>query len=147
MSMVETSRVAALLRVKTGKFPKLTMLDLADAIGRGLHIDALDGICAHLAPGDTGLKYQIVPKATFMRRQQTAGRRLSAEESGRVARLAQLWDLALDVWGAPEAARRFLGTPHPLLRNRVPRDLAIESELGARAVENILCSLKYGTVV
>ena len=39
MSMVETRRVAALLRVKTGKLGNLTTLDLADAIGRGLPVD------------------------------------------------------------------------------------------------------------
>lgn len=147
MSMVETGRVAALLRVKAKKLGNLTTLDLADAIGRGLPVDTVDRVCTQLAPGDTALRYQIVPKATFMRRQQAPERRLNAEESGRVARLARLWEFALDVWGSPEAARRFLGTPHPLLRNRVPRDLAIETELGARAVENILGGLKYGTAV
>ena len=46
-----------------------------------------------------------------------------------------------------EAARRFLGEPHPLLRNRVPRELAIESDIGARAVEDLLGRLKYGSAV
>ena len=93
------------------------------------------------------MRNRIVPKATLMRRQRTPGRRLSSEESGRVARLARLWAFALDVWSSPEAARRFLSEPHPLLRNRVPRELAIETEIGARAVENILGGLKYGTAV
>jgi putative toxin-antitoxin system antitoxin component (TIGR02293 family) len=90
------------------------------------------------------MRNRIVPKATLMRRQRTPGRRLSSEESGRVARL---WAFALDVWSSPEAARRFLSEPHPLLRNRLPRELAIETEIGARAVENILGGLKYGTAV
>jgi putative toxin-antitoxin system antitoxin component (TIGR02293 family) len=54
---------------------------------------------------------------------------------------------ALDVWHSEEEARRFLARPHPLLCNRIPRELAIESRIGSRAVENVLGGLKYGVAV
>jgi putative toxin-antitoxin system antitoxin component (TIGR02293 family) len=62
-------------------------------------------------------------------------------------RLARITAAALDVWRSPEAAQRFLTEPHMLLRGRVPREIAIESEIGARRVEEILGGLKYGTAV
>jgi putative toxin-antitoxin system antitoxin component (TIGR02293 family) len=142
--MVETRGLAELLGVKprNGAFGTL---DLADAVGKGLPVRALDRLSAAVAPGDTAMRYRIVPKATLMRR--AARGRLSAEESDRVARLARVWAFALDVWGSPEAARRFLAGPHMLLRGHEPWELAIESEIGARAVENLLGGLKYGTAV
>ena len=147
MMSVETRNLATLLGFAPKKAQAITSLDLADAVGRGLSVDVVDLLSKVIAPDDSTMRNRIVPKATLMRRQRAPGRRLSPEESGRVARLARLWAFALDVWGSPEAARRFLGTPHPLLRNRVPRELAIETEIGARAVENILGGLKYGTAV
>ncbi len=62
-------------------------------------------------------------------------------------RLARITAAALDVWRSPEAAQRFLTKPHMLLRGRAPREIAIESETGARKVEEILGGLKYGTAV
>jgi putative toxin-antitoxin system antitoxin component (TIGR02293 family) len=73
------------------------------------------------------------------------GQRLSVEESDRIARLARLWAFALDVWRSDAAAQRFFAEPHPLLGGRIPRDVAIETEVGARAVEDILGRLKYGS--
>lgn len=144
---VETRNLATLLGFTPKKAQTISSLDLADAVGRGLPVDIVDLIAKQVAPDDSTLRNRLVPKATLMRRQKAAGRRLSAEESNRVARLARLWAFALDVWKSPDAARRFLGTPHALLRGRVPRELAIETEIGAREVENILGGLKYGTAV
>jgi putative toxin-antitoxin system antitoxin component (TIGR02293 family) len=145
MSM-EIRNLASLLGIRRGKNDAVSTLDLADAVGRGLAVDVVDSISKLIAPDDAGLRNRIVPKATLLRRQK-GERKLSSEESERVARLARIWAFALDVWGSPEAARQFLGRPHPLLRNRVPRELALETEIGARAVESVLGGLKYGTAV
>jgi putative toxin-antitoxin system antitoxin component (TIGR02293 family) len=64
-----------------------------------------------------------------------------------VERLARLWIFATEVWGSDAAAQRFLSEPHPLLRGRTPRELAIESDVGAHAVERLLGGLKFGTTV
>jgi len=61
--------------------------------------------------------------------------------------LAQLRAFATEVWGSDAAAQRFLSEPHPLLRGRIPRELARESEAGAHAVERLLGGLKYGAAV
>jgi putative toxin-antitoxin system antitoxin component (TIGR02293 family) len=145
MSGIRARELAALLGLYPKNAKEFTSLDLAAAVVRGLPLGALDGICVRIAPGDRSFRNRIVPKATFARRQRERGQRLSAEESDRVARLARLWAFAVDIWGSEAAAQRFFAEPHPLLNGRVPRDVAIETEIGARTVEDILGRLKYGS--
>jgi putative toxin-antitoxin system antitoxin component (TIGR02293 family) len=47
------------------------------------------------------------------------------------------------VWDDEADAREFLNTPHPLLDERAPLDVAM-TELGARRVEELLWQLFYG---
>lgn len=144
MAGIEARSLAALLGVKP-KTTSFTSLDLADEIEKGLSVDTLDRLCGLIAPAEPGLRYRIVSKATLARRQRAAKRRLNREESDRLARLARLWAFAVDVWGSEAAARRFLSEPHPLLGGRIPREVATETEIGARAVEELLGRLKYGS--
>jgi putative toxin-antitoxin system antitoxin component (TIGR02293 family) len=143
MSNVQPRSLALLLGVRPKKAKAFTALDLAKAVRAGLSVDAVDRLCAMIAPAEPALRYRIVPKATLARR--TAARRLSPEESDRLARLARLWAFASNVWKSDDAAQRFLGEPHPLLGGRIPRELATETEVGARAVEDLLGRLKYGS--
>lgn len=144
MSEIQPSFIAALLGVKakTGSF---TSLDLAREVSRGLSVDAVERLSRLVAPAVPGFRYQIVSKATLARRHKTAKRRLSREESDRLARLARLWAFAVKVWGSDDAARRFLSEPYALLGGRVPLDVATETEIGARTVEELLGRLKYGS--
>jgi putative toxin-antitoxin system antitoxin component (TIGR02293 family) len=145
MPTVQALSIAALLGVRPRKSGPVSPFDLADAVAKGLSVDAVDRLCAAMAPADPSLRYQIVPKATLARRQRT--RRLSRDESERLARLARIWAFALDIWQSEATARRFLGEPHPLLAGRIPRDLAAETEIGAREVEGLLGRLRYGSAV
>jgi putative toxin-antitoxin system antitoxin component (TIGR02293 family) len=144
---VHVRSLATLLGVKPKRAEKFDELDLADEVSRGLPVAAIDRVCGKLAPDDATFRYRIVPKATLARRQRAPRRLLSRDESDRIARLARIWELAMDVWKSEDAARRFLSERHMLLRGRVPRDFAAESELGAREVEQLLGGLKYGTAV
>ena len=146
MAHVDAHSMAALLGVKLRRDRHLDSLDLSSEVGKGLSVAALDRLCRLIAPDDPRFRYRIAPKATHARRRQGAGR-LNPEESNRLTRLASIWALALDVWNSERAARRFLGEPHALLRNSIPRELAIESNIGARAVEDLLGGLKYGSAV
>ena len=85
------------------------------------------------------LLYRIVPEATFKRRRD----KLSAEESGRVERLARVYATAQYVWHSDGDARTFLHTSHPMLENQTPLDVSM-TELGARRVEELLWKLFYG---
>jgi putative toxin-antitoxin system antitoxin component (TIGR02293 family) len=141
--MAQARSVASLLGVRSKRAS--TQLGLADEVARGLSVDAVDRLCAAVAPTDPSLRYRIVPKATLARRQLS--RRLNSDESERLARLARIWAFAIDVWGSDAAAQCFLADPHPLLGGRVPREVATATEIGARAVEDLLGGLKYGSAV
>lgn len=124
------------LRVKAGS--GFTAIDLADRIEKGLPLSALDRVCRLISPQDAGLRTLIVHG-------EIPARRLSRGESEGVARLARLWRMAREVWGSDEAARQFLSEPHMLLRRRRPIELASQTEIGARMVEDILGRLQFGT--
>jgi putative toxin-antitoxin system antitoxin component (TIGR02293 family) len=116
---------------------------LISRIERGLPIGALERVANLLAPGDAQFKYRLVPKATYERRK--AAHRLSSEEGMRLARLARVWSLAVDVWGSEEDAREFLFRPHPMIEDQRPIEVVIRNEFGAEMVVDILSRLKYGS--
>ena len=117
--------------------------ELITRIENGLPLDALDRVSQLLAPSDSQFKYRLVPKATYGRRKEK--HRLSSDEGARLARVARLWGLALDVWQSEDEARDFLFRPHPMLEDKRPIDVVIQSEIGAELTFDILERLKYGT--
>ena len=115
-------------------------------------LTALDRVAKAIAPGDAGFSFRLVPRATLLRRRKAfatahnaAAARLSAEESARLARLAEIWALAREVWGSDDEARRFLFRPHPMLEGRLPIDIVLANEHGRPLVEGILGRLQYGS--
>lgn len=118
-------------------------IGLISRIDDGLPTEAVERIAKLLAPADAAFKYRLIPRATYERRKAT--RILSAEEGTLLARLARIWGLAVEVWQDEEEARAFLFRPHPMVEDRRPIDLVIQSEFGAEAVLDVLNGLKYGT--
>jgi len=129
-------------------------LPLMSAVQNGLPLTSLDRVVRSVAPSDNKFAFRIIARATLARRRKAlamaknrADGRLSAEESTRLARLASVWAMALDIWGDGDAARRFMFEDHPLLHGRRPVDVVLESELGRPIVEGILGRLQYGSAV
>jgi putative toxin-antitoxin system antitoxin component (TIGR02293 family) len=122
-----------------------SLIDLSGLIGLGLPVSALDRLVALISPEDRSFRYRIVSKATLARREKTDSGRLSAEESGRLDRLLRLWGQAEEVWKEESATRRFLREPHPMLKGQSPIDLALQSDAGARAAEQVLGRLAFGS--
>ena len=118
-------------------------LAYADAVAAGLPLSALERLVRSLSPEDEGLRFAFVPRPTLARRQHQ--KRLSPEESARVARVAAVFDLAREAWGSDAEARAFLRRPHPLLEDRTPLELSLATDVGARIVENLLGRLMHGT--
>jgi putative toxin-antitoxin system antitoxin component (TIGR02293 family) len=146
--MTATLEIGDILGIATGgsknKTPSLMRwVDLAE---RGFPVSALDQISKRIAPSDVTFKYRIVPKATLARTKSRAAR-LSSTQSTIIARLAKIWSLARAIWGSDEAARSFLLRQHQLLDGRRPIDVAIENELGAELVREILGRLQNGSAV
>jgi len=141
--------VSDVLGIKTsGALPLMT------AVEKGLPLKALDRVVHSVAPSDNKFAFRIVPRATLARRRKAwattkdrAEGRLSAEEGTRLARLASVWAMAVEVWGSGDAARQFMFEAHPLLHGRRPVDVVLENEFGRPAVEGILGRLRYGSAV
>lgn len=133
--------------------PMLSM-SLSSEVQRGLPLAALERVSSALAPGDTTFSFRVIPRATLARRKKALAEsrtapsaRLSSDEGARVARLAAIWSLALEVWKSEEAARRFLFKPHPLLEGQSPFEVVLANEFGRPPVEEILGRLQYGSAV
>lgn len=111
---------------------------------RGLKAADLDGISRVIgatAGAAADVRRAIVPDSTWKRRK---GKTLSPTESDQTARLARVTALALDTWhGNLDAVREFLATPHPELDGERPVH-AMQTDSGARLVEDILNRLKHG---
>src|SRR5581483_5210741 len=75
MAEIPASSIAVLLGIKP-KTPAFSSLDLANEVGRGFSVDAVDRLCRVVAPAVPGFRYQIISKATLSRRNRTAKRRL-----------------------------------------------------------------------
>lgn len=79
-----------------------------------------------------------------LQRRQRSGR-LASFESDRLYRLARIAALAHEYLGDHERAARWLKRPNRALRGLAPIS-AIDTELGARQVENILGRIAYGGI-
>ena len=117
-------------------------LQIVDALNRGLPIASLETV-AGFVTNDAAFKYRIVSKASLGRRRLTS--LLSPQESERVARVARIWVFAKEVWGSDNEARSFLCRPHPLLDDRCPIDVVVDSEMGAELVRDVLGRLQVGS--
>ena len=124
-----------------GRARPTTEIGLADSVAHGLPVSTLDRLVRLL--GDDALRFRFVPRPTLARRVRQ--KRLSAEESARVARVAGLYAMAREVWGSEAEARDFLHRRHPLLEDRTPLEVALATDLGARLVEKLLGRLQHGT--
>jgi putative toxin-antitoxin system antitoxin component (TIGR02293 family) len=139
MKLVTPQKIACVMALATR--PR-SFAELDDLVHQGLPKTALRAGVDHV--GRTveerrRLLFRIIPEATFKRRLD----RLTPEESEKTERLARVFATALHVWDDEDDAREFLNTPHPLLAERSPLDVAM-TELGARRVEELLWQLFYG---
>ena len=86
---------------------------------------------------------QGVLQQSLQRRRQRG--RLALYESDRLYRLARIVALAKHYIGDDEAAARWLKRPSRALGGRSPLEL-VDTELGARSVEDVLGRIAYGGV-
>ena len=122
----------------------LLPMSLVTEVEHGLSLVALDRLASAIAPDDASFPFRLVPRATLARRRKQATARMSADESARVARLAEVWTFACQVWGSEDAARSFLFRPHAMLEGRRPIDVVLANEFGRPLVDGILGRLQYG---
>jgi putative toxin-antitoxin system antitoxin component (TIGR02293 family) len=141
--MVDFGGMAQVLGLSAKDRDLKSAFGLISRIEHGLPVAALERVSQLLAPGDVQFKYKLIPKATYERRK--TAHRLSSDEGTRLARVARVWSLARDIWESDEAAREFLFRPHPMIEDKRPVDVVIQTEFGAEMVIDILGGLKYGS--
>jgi putative toxin-antitoxin system antitoxin component (TIGR02293 family) len=129
------------------RHPVSNSIDAHDLIERGIPAASLmvliDGVQA-LSRGDALEKAIGMSIRTFQRRRNdAASSSLSAEQSSRAWRFAEILAQAIEVLGSKEAAQEWLLSPAIGLDNRRPIDL-LTSVAGAEAVGDYLTRMEYG---
>jgi len=84
-----------------------------------------------------------VPLRTLARRRH--GRKLDADESDRLYRLARIAGQAVAVLGTEEKAATWLRRANRALNGEVPLGL-LDTDLGARQIEDVLGRIEHGVV-
>lgn len=137
--MIQAEKIAEVLGIASRIH---SLFDLSEAVARGLPKATLKVTIKRITVDREvarRISERLIPPATYKRRQSL----LSPQESERVERLARVYATALDIWDDEDEARLFLLTPHRMLNQQRPVDMAF-TELGARQVEEILGNIKYG---
>jgi putative toxin-antitoxin system antitoxin component (TIGR02293 family) len=82
-----------------------------------------------------------IPERTLTRRLREG--RLSPDESGKVLRLARIWERANHVFESEVAARDWMKTANPTLEGAAPLSL-LHADIGAEAVLDVLGRIEHG---
>lgn len=121
-----------------------TATDLQAAIREGFPPTVVDEVmhAAGLTLAEVAASLDLSVRSLQRRRGQG---RLARHESDRLYRLARIIALAKNYIGDDEAATRWLKRPNRALGGKTPLEL-MDTEIGARAVENVLGRIAYGGV-
>lgn len=116
---------------------------LAELVREGLPAEALFLLAKRLDLRQAEISARIgIPQRTLTRR-LTRHTRLTAAESDRTVRLAQVFATAAETLGSEEKAAQWLKTPNRALRGLCPLD-QLDTDPGVREVEEILGRISYG---
>jgi putative toxin-antitoxin system antitoxin component (TIGR02293 family) len=121
-----------------------TPADLQDAIRDGFPQNVLQEVmtAAGISLKELAGILDLSPRSLQRRRREG---RLARFESDRLYRFARIVALAKQYIGDAEKATRWLKRPNRALGGKVPLAF-IDTELGARAVENVLGRIAFGGV-
>jgi putative toxin-antitoxin system antitoxin component (TIGR02293 family) len=116
--------------------------ELRDAVRSGLPFSSFLALTKQLeiSPQQFTAVFGIPPRTVARRKE---ARHLNPQESDRLYRVARAVSLAVEVLGSIDKARIWLKAPNRALGCEVPLDL-LDTEIGARQVEEVLLRLNYG---
>jgi putative toxin-antitoxin system antitoxin component (TIGR02293 family) len=122
-------------------------MKLADTIKLGMPVTAVKNVVKRVDPLGTIVNvYDFVPKATLSRRAKDR-KRLSRDVSEKLWQVARVYVEAQRQYGDDGEARAFLSRPHPLLENRTPLEIAMETVAGTDLVLKLLSQAEAGVAV
>jgi putative toxin-antitoxin system antitoxin component (TIGR02293 family) len=120
----------------------VTLAALREAVRSGLPYAALEAVREKLGLRAAEAAAAIhLPQRTVARRRRE--RRLHADESDRLLRLARVGAQAAAVLGSEVKAAAWLRRPNRALGGRAPLEL-LDGDLGARQVEDLLGRIEHG---
>jgi putative toxin-antitoxin system antitoxin component (TIGR02293 family) len=131
--MVEAQSIAKILGLSSAIH---SYAQLETEVSKGPPKKSLKLLATRISSEAIVFCYKVVPRATYNRRRD----RLSAVESEKTRRIAE------HVWRNQADAREWMNTPLPELQGRTPAD-AVQTELGAVQVEDLLNKLLFGLLV
>lgn len=118
--------------------------ELRDRVRTGLPYQSLESIRERLNLSLPEVAIVLhVPLRTLARRRH--GRKLDADESDRLYRLARIAAQAVAVLGTEEKAATWLRRANRALNGEVPLGL-LDTDLGARQIEDVLGRIEHGVV-
>jgi putative toxin-antitoxin system antitoxin component (TIGR02293 family) len=119
-------------------------IDLQSAIRDGFPQTVVEEVMqgARLTLKELAASLDLSPRSLQRRRRHG---RLARFESDRLYRLARIVALAKHYLGDDDVATRWIKRPNRALGGNAPLD-SIDTEVGARAVENVLGRIAYGGV-
>jgi len=118
--------------------------ELRDRVRTGLPYQSLESIRERLNLSLPEAAIVLhVPLRTLARRRH--GRKLDADESDRLYRLARIAGQAVAVLGTEEKAATWLRRANRALNGEVPLGL-LDTDLGARQIEDVLGRIAHGVV-
>jgi len=141
---METNAIAKVLggRKVLGKAVKKAD-DLAQLVRKGLPASSVTALADKLDMGNTVLSRKLgIPQRTLTRRLSLRSR-LTTAESDRTVRFARVYVSAVEMIGDEDKAVEWLRTPNRALGGERPFD-QLDTDLGAREVEDILGRIAYG---
>ena len=116
---------------------------LAGLVRAGLPVEALFLLAERMDLRQAEISEKIgIPHRTLTRRLAQHAR-LTAAESDRAVRLAQVFATAAETLGTEEKAAQWLKTPNRTLRGGRPLD-QLDTDPGVREVEDVLGRIAYG---
>ena len=116
---------------------------LAQLVREGLPAESLLRLAERLDLRQAEISARIgIPQRTLTRRLARHGR-LTAAESDRTVRLAQVFANTAETLGSEEKAAQWLKTPNRALRGERPLD-QLDTDPGVREVEDVLGRIAYG---
>jgi putative toxin-antitoxin system antitoxin component (TIGR02293 family) len=122
-----------------------TISSLEHLIREGFPVISSDAVKKTLGLSDEHLADIIGISLSTLQRKRKGGQRLSMVESDRLYRLARIYATATRTLQNDDMAKDWLNRPQRGLGGRIPVKV-IETEAGAREVEDLLGRIEYGVI-
>ncbi len=119
-----------------------SILEWIALVRQGISASAVDAVVRVIGIGQSELSQALdIPERTLARRKKEGV--LTADESGKMVRLAQVIERAVDVFENEQVAMNWLKGSNPALDGSSPLSL-LDTELGSVAVLNTLGRIEQG---